>query len=126
MNIPENLKYTKSHEWVLFSGETKAKVGITDFAQEALGDIVFLSLPQQGDAVTAGESMGEVESVKAVSDVNCPVSGVVADVNTALDDAPEKINEDPYGSWLIEVSDIGDTSELLDAAAYKKVCEEEQ
>ena len=124
MNIPENLLYTKSHEWVAIDGDT-AKVGLTDHAQDALGDLVFVNLPEVGDEVTAGEAMGDVESVKAVSDINSPVTGAVKAVNEALLDTPEAINADPYGAWLVEVESITDKEELLDAAAYAALCAEE-
>lgn len=124
MNNPANLKYSKSHEWVEFTGETTAKVGLTDFAQSSLGGIVFVNLPEEGAALTSGESFGDVESVKAVSDIIAPLSGTVAAVNEELLDSPEKINDDPYCAWLVEVSDIGEGEELLDAAAYEAFCEE--
>lgn len=126
MKNPSNLKYSKSHEWVEFLSETTVKIGLTDFAQNAMGNIVFVNLPAEGDEVTAGESLGDVESVKAVSDINAPVSGKVSVVNEELLDAPEKINEDPYCAWLVEVSDISDPEELLDAAAYEAFCAEEE
>lgn len=125
MNIPENLKYTKSHEWVLFSDDSTAKVGLTDYAQHAMGSLVFANLPEEGDDVTAGENLGDVESVKAVADVLSPFSGTIAAVNEELLDAPQKINEDPYGSWLVEVSAISEQVELLDAADYAPLCKEE-
>ena len=115
MNFPAELKYSKSHEWVRMDGEI-AVVGISDFAQDALGDVVFINLPAEGDAVTAGESFGDVESVKAVSDIISPVSGTICAVNEALADAPETLNSDPYGAWIIKVEGIGGTEELLDAA----------
>ena len=118
MNIPENLKYTRSHEWVEFLPDGAARVGLTDHAQDALGDLVFVNLPEAGDAVTAGEALGDVESVKAVSDIFCPVTGTVRAANEALLDAPEAINADPYGAWLVEVEAITGQEELLDAAAY--------
>jgi len=124
MNTPENLLYTKSHEWVLMEGDT-ARVGLTDHAQEALGDLVFVNLPEVGDTLTCGEALGDVESVKAVSDVYSPVSGTVKAVNEALLDAPEGINADPYGAWLVEVEGITDKEDLLDAAAYAALCAEE-
>ena len=102
-----------------------AVVGITDFAQDALGDVVFINLPQEGDSVTAGESLGDVESVKAVSDILCPVSGTVAAVNEDLADAPEALNSDPYGSWIIKVENITDEEDLMDAAAYEAFCAQE-
>lgn len=124
MNYPVELKYTKSHEWVKFAGGI-AVVGISDFAQDALGDVVFVNLPQVGDEVTAGETFGDVESVKAVSDLICPVSGVVCAVNEELEDSPENLNADPYGAWIIQVENITDEEELLDAAAYEAFCAEE-
>ena len=125
MNTPDHLRYTKSHEWILFADDGTAKVGLTDHAQEALGDLVFVNLPQVGDALTCGEALGDVESVKAVSDVYSPVSGTVKAVNEDLLDAPEAINADPYGAWLVEVEDITDQEELLDAAAYEAHCAQE-
>ena len=124
MNFPAELKYTKDHEWLKMEGET-AVIGISDFAQDALGDVVFINLPEVGDTVTAGESFGDVESVKAVSDVNSPVTGVVVAVNEELSDSPENLNSDPYGSWIIKVEQITETEELLDAAAYEAFCAEE-
>ena len=124
-NIPAELKYTKSHEW-LKDENGLAVVGLTDFAQNALGDIVFISLPEVGDAVTAGESFSDVESVKAVSEVFSPVTGTVAEINEELLDNPALVNEDPYGAWLIKVSEPGETEELLDAAAYEAVCAAEE
>ena len=124
MNFPAELKYTKDHEWMVMEGDT-AVIGISDFAQDALGDVVFINLPEVGDTVTAGESFGDVESVKAVSDVNSPVTGVIVAVNEDLADSPENLNSDPYGSWIIKVEKITDTEELLDAAAYEAFCAEE-
>jgi len=125
MNTPDHLRYTKSHEWVLFADDGTAKVGLTDHAQDALGDLVFVNLPQVGDALTCGEALGDVESVKAVSDVYSPVTGTVKAVNEDLLDTPEAINSDPYGAWLVEVEDITDKEELLDAAAYEAHCAQE-
>lgn len=124
MNYPVDLKYAKSHEWIRYEGDV-AVIGISDFAQDALGDVVFISLPSVGDEVVAGESFGDVESVKAVSDLICPVSGVVCEVNDGLEDTPEALNEDPYGAWIIKVENITDEEELLDAAAYEAHCAEE-
>lgn len=126
MNTPAELKYAKSHEWVKMLDDTTALVGITDYAQHALGDLVFINLPEVGDGVTAGEVFTDVESVKAVSDVYSPVTGEVAEINEELLDNPALINEDPYGAWMIKVSGITDTEELIDADAYDKVCEEEE
>ena len=124
MNFPAELKYTKDHEWIKMEGDI-AVVGISDFAQDALGDVVFINLPEVGDEVTAGESFGDVESVKAVSDVNSPVTGVVVEVNEELSDSPENLNSDPYGSWIIKVEKITATEDLMDAAAYEAFCAEE-
>jgi len=115
----EQLKYTKSHEWVLENADGTVTVGLTDYAQKELGDLVFVNLPVEGDEVTAGESFGDVESVKAVSDVFSPVSGTVAEVNEELLDAPQLINEQPYEAWLIKVENVGDKEELLTAAEYE-------
>ena len=124
MNFPTDLKYSKSHEWVKMEGDV-AVIGISDFAQDALGDVVFINLPAVGDAVTAGDAFGDVESVKAVSDLVSPVSGEIVEVNEALADEAEALNSDPYGSWIIKVSGITDTEELLDADAYEAFCGEE-
>ena len=121
MNTPTELKYSKSHEWLRME-DGVAVIGISDFAQSELGDVVFVNLPDVGDDVTAGRSFGDVESVKAVSDLMSPVSGTVCAVNEELLDAPEKINEDPYAAWMIKVENIGGTEELLDAAAYEEHC----
>ncbi len=124
MNHPTELKYSKSHEWVKMEGDV-AIIGISDFAQDALGDVVFVNLPQEGDSVTAGEPFGDVESVKAVSDLLCPVSGVVCAINEELLDSPEMLNSDPYGAWIIKVEAITETEELLEAPAYEAFCAEE-
>ncbi len=124
MNCPEMLRYSKSHEWVKKEGEI-AIIGLTDFAQSELGDLVFVNLPEVDDTVTAGEALGDVESVKAVSDIFSPVSGTVTEVNEELLEHPEKINDAPYDAWLIKVKDITDEEELLDAADYEAHCEAE-
>ena len=124
MNYPTNLQYSKSHEWIR-TEDGVAVIGISDFAQHALGDVVFVNLPGEGDEVTAGEAFGDVESVKAVSDLVSPVSGTVCAVNEELLDAPEKLNSDPYGAWLIKVENVEGSEELLDAAAYEAFCTEE-
>ena len=121
MNIPAELKYTKDHEWVRLSGST-ARVGITDYAQDALGDIVFVAVPQIGKAVSVGDSFSEVESTKSVSEIYAPLAGKVIAVNTALDGTPELMNSDPYGEgWLcdLEISDVLTADSLLDAAQYR-------
>ena len=124
MNFPAELKYSKSHEW-LKEEDGVSVIGISDFAQDALGDVVFVNLPEVGDDAAAGEAFGDVESVKAVSDLISPVSGTVREVNEDLLDQPELLNEDPYGTWIIKVENVTDTEELLDAAAYEAVCAEE-
>ena len=126
MNHPEELKYSKSHEWVKFLDDTTVLIGLTDYAQDALGDLVFVNLPEAGAEVTAGEAFADVESVKAVSDVFSPVTGTVAEINEELLDAPEQMNEDPYGAWLIKVENITDKDELLSAEEYVKFYESEE
>jgi glycine cleavage system H protein len=138
MATPDDRRYTDQHEWALVQGTdgkeataeatTVVRVGITDYAQDALGDIVFVQLPQVGDEVVPGTPMGEVESTKSVSDINAPVAGVVVAVNEALTDAPETINADPYGDgWLVDISVAGEGGEptggLLDADAYQALVE---
>lgn len=125
MNFPTELKYSKSHEWVKEENGVTV-VGISDFAQDALGDVVFVNLPQVGDEVTAGEAFGDVESVKAVSDLVSPVTGVVCAINEELEDSPELLNEDCYGAWIIKVENVTAEEELLDAAAYEAHCAEEE
>ena len=124
MLYPVELQYSKSHEWVKVEDGVTV-VGISDFAQNALGDVVFVNLPAEGDGVTAGDAFGDVESVKAVSDLVSPVTGTVCAVNEELLDAPELLNSDPYGAWLIEVENVEGSEELLDAAAYEAFCTEE-
>ena len=122
MSYPENLKYTKEHEWVLLEGGN-GTIGITDHAQEELGDIVFVELPKVGAAITRGQTFGSVESVKAVSDIYAPVSGEVTEINSALATTPETLNSDPHGSaWLIKIklSQPAEFNELLSAADYQK------
>lgn len=123
MSYPNELRYTKTHEWVK-DEDGSLLIGLTDFAQKELGDIVFINLPMEGDEVTAGSSFADVESVKAVSEVISPVSGKVAQANEALADAPETINEHPYEAWIIRVSDITDTEELLTAQEYEDFLKE--
>lgn len=124
MNYPTNLQYSKSHEWIR-TEDGVAVIGISDFAQHALGDVVFVNLPGEGDEVTAGEAFGDVESVKAVSDLVSPVSGTVCAVNEDLLDEPEQLNKAPYDAWLIKVENVSDTEELLDAVAYEAFCAQE-
>ena len=124
MSVPGDLQYTKSHEWVRVEGDV-ATVGITDHAQDELGDVVFVELPETGATLAAGDSFGAVESVKAVSDLYAPVGGEVVEVNSALEDSPEKINEDPYGEgWILKLQ-VSDRADLLSAADYEKLLEEE-
>ena len=130
MEFPETLRYTKDHEWVEFDPKTKiAKIGITEYAQEKLGDVVHVELPEEESQIKAAESFGSVESVKAVSDVYSPVSGKVVEINTSLEDSPELVNEDPYGeAWMISVSvtDASALDGLMDADAYQKFIESDE
>jgi glycine cleavage system H protein len=124
LSVPEDLQYTRSHEWVRMEGDT-ATVGITDHAQDELGDVVFVELPEEGDTFDAGESFGTVESVKVVSDLYAPVGGEVVEVNSTLEDAPENINEDPYGEgWIVKLR-TADEVDLLSPEEYEKVVAEE-
>jgi glycine cleavage system H protein len=125
MNIPDDLRYSSDHEWVRVE-DGKVRLGITDYAQDALGDVVFVEVPAVGRAVAAGESFAEVESTKSVSDIYAPVAGTVVEVNTDLADHPERLNEDPYGEGWIAVIEPGDPASvegLLDAAAYRALVE---
>jgi glycine cleavage system H protein len=125
VNIPEQLRYSTDHEWISRDGEI-VRVGITDYAQDALGDVVFVQVPSVGANVNAGDSFGEVESTKSVSDVYAPVSGVVVQINDGLVDSPQALNEDPYGDgWIctIQMSDPAQYENLLDAAAYRQLIE---
>ena len=124
--IPADLKYTKSHEWIKSNADGSVTVGITDHAQEALGDIVFLELPHAGRKLAAGEACAVVESVKAASDIYAPVAGEVIEANSALTDAPEQLNGDAYGSWLFKMkpADAGAVNSLLSADEYAKASEE--
>ena len=118
MTYPENLKYTKEHLWVKKDGDT-VKIGITDYAQDQLGDILFVDLPSPGDQITAGDTFTEVESSKTASELPAPVSGEIVAVNDELDDSPEKINEAAYDAWIVEVKTDDDLSGLLSAAEYQ-------
>jgi len=126
MQIINGLKYTKSHEWIKVDGD-KAYVGITDYAQDHLGEIVFVELPEPGTELASGDTLGVVESVKAVADVYVPVSGVVKEINEELLDNPGKVNEDAFEAWLIslELTNPSELDELLDASDYEKLCQEE-
>ena len=125
MKFPENLKYSKDHEWILVDGDT-ATVGITDFAQSELGEIIFVDVESEGETLDKGEVFGSVEAVKTVSDLNIPVTGEVLEFNEKLEDEPELVNNDPYGDgWIIKISveNAADLDDLLDAAAYKEFIE---
>ena len=116
---PQELKYTKDHEWIRIE-DGRGRVGVTHYAQEQLGDVVYVELPEVGSSFRQGEQFGSIESVKAVSDLYCPVDGTVVEVNTTLADTPEAVNQDPHATWMIvlELDDPGDAGALLDAAAY--------
>ena len=118
MDYPQELRYTKTHEWLKEDGDT-VLVGLTDFAQKELGDIVFINVPFEGDTVTAGTSFADVESVKAVSEVISPVSGTIVEVNETLVDTPEKINREPYAAWIVRVDDVSQREVLLSAEEYQ-------
>lgn len=124
MELKKDALYAKTHEWVAFEGDV-AVIGISDFAQSELGDLVFVNLPEEGDEVTAGETFADVESVKAVSDLYSPVSGTVCEVNEELLDAPELINEGAYDAWFIKVENVGDKLELMSPEEYETFCESE-
>ena len=124
MLFPAEMKYSKDHEWMK-EEDGVVVIGISDFAQDALGDVVFVNLLGEGDEVTAGEAFGDVESVKAVSDLVSPVTGTVCAVNEDLLDEPEQLNKAPYDAWLIKVENVTDTSDMLDAAAYEAFCAQE-
>ncbi len=125
MKVLENLIYTKTHEWVKFEDETTALVGLTDYAQHTLGELVFVNLPEEGDETEAGKSFADVESVKAVSDVYCPVTGVVAEINEELLGAPQTINEAPYEAWFAKITDISDKEEFLSPEEYEEFVKNE-
>ena len=121
-NVPAELFYTKEHEWLAFTNETTARIGITDFAQDALGDIVYIQLPKINQSVEAGKVCGEVESTKSVSEIYSPLTGSISSVNTDLDSAPEVINSDPYGAgWIAEITFASKPLDLLTAAEYESL-----
>ena len=125
MNVPDELRYSSDHEWIRVDGTT-VRIGITDYAQDALGDVVFVQVPDVGAEVAAGASISEVESTKSVSDIYAPVAGTVAEVNADLETSPERLNADPYGEgWIftIQIADPSALDELLDAEAYRKLIE---
>ncbi|MGH1503025.1 MAG: glycine cleavage system protein GcvH [Acidimicrobiales bacterium] len=126
MNVPDDLRYSSDHEWVKLEDANRVRIGITDYAQDALGDVVFVDLPEVGATVSTGGAMSEVESTKSVSDVYAPVAGTVVEVNADLADAPERLNDDPYGDgWIcvIELSEGASLDELMDATAYGELTE---
>lgn len=123
MNFPKELKYSKTHEWVKMIDDTTALVGLTDYAQSELGDLVFINLPEEDDEISVEEAFADVESVKAVSDVLSPLAGTVAEINEELMDEPQKINTDPYEAWLVKVSGVSELGELMDAEGYKAFVE---
>jgi glycine cleavage system H protein len=127
MEYPEELRYTNEHEWVSSEEGNRVRVGITDFAQDALGDVVYVDIPEEGTEVTAGEPFGEVESTKSVSDIYSPVSGRIVERNGVLTETPELVNRDPYGEgWMVvvEMTDASEVDRLMDAAAYRRMAEE--
>lgn len=126
MKVIEGLKYSKDHEWVKVDGN-KAIIGITDYAQDSLGDVVFVDLPEPGETVNAGDAAAVAESVKAAADIYSPVSGTIIEVNTELEGSPELINEDPYQNWIIvvEINDASELDFLMDAEEYERFCKEE-
>ncbi len=126
MNVPEELHYSSDHEWVGGGDTGRVRIGITDYAQDSLGDVVFVQLPTLGDTVVSGATLGEVESTKSVSDIYAPVGGTVVAINDALNESPQLLNDDPFGEgWIceIEVNDAADLGGLLDAAAYTELIE---
>jgi len=128
MNFPDELKYTKDHEWTSGTGQNEVKIGITDYAQQELGDIVFVDLPEKGTEVVQGETFGSIESVKAVSDLYSPVNGKIIAINDRVGDEPELVNSDPYGDgWLVtvEIEDSGQLDSLMDSSSYTSYVEEE-
>ncbi len=122
LNLPEDLRYTEDHEWVTTGGET-LKIGVSDYAQDQLGDIVFVEVPEVGDSFDKGDEFGTLESVKAVSELYLPVGGEIVAVNEALEDSPELINEDPYANWIVEIkpADTGELEQLLTVEAYREI-----
>ena len=129
MEYPEDLKYTSEHEWAAVEEGERVRVGITDFAQDALGDVVYVEVPEEGTEVKAGEPFGEVETTKSVSDIYSPVTGTVVEKNAILSDSPELVNEEPYGQGWLVVIHMSDTSELeglMDAAGYRRTLEDAQ
>ena len=127
MNLPDNIRFSKSHEWITIDENNTAKIGISDFAQDSMGDIVFINLPSVGDIFSAGDEIGDVESVKAVSEIYSPVSGTVSAINEELLTSPELVNDDPYGSWFIEIEEAAfdDSIILMTSSEYEEFCQKE-
>ncbi|NMA06855.1 MAG: glycine cleavage system protein GcvH [Ruminococcaceae bacterium] len=127
MNLPDNIRFSKSHEWITIDENNTAKIGISDFAQDSMGDIVFINLPSVGDTFSAGDEIGDVESVKAVSEIYSPVSGTVSAINEELLTSPELVNDDPYGSWFIEIEEAAfdDSIILMTSSEYEEFCQKE-
>lgn len=126
MNFPKELKYSKSHEWVKMVDDSNAIIGLTDYAQDQLGDLVFVNLPEEGDAFDVDEVFADVESVKAVSDVLSPVAGTISEINEELLDSPQMINSDPYEAWLVKMSDVSGSADLMDADEYEEFIKTEE
>jgi glycine cleavage system H protein len=127
VQVPDDVSYSRDHEWAKTLADGRVRIGITDYAQDALGDVVFVQLPEQGANLSAGDSLGEVESTKSVSEIYAPIAGVVVAINSSLSEAPEQLNEDPYGNgWICEIqpSSEGELAGLLDASAYRSLTEE--
>ena len=124
MNYPKELNYVKSHEWIRKEADGIVVIGITDYAQDALGDLVFVNLPETGDEISVGNAFADVESVKAVSEIFSPVTGRVAEINEELLDSPELINDDPYGAWFIKVEEVTEEEEYMDAQSYEEYTEQ--
>ena len=122
MNFPEDLKYSKSHEWIRMLDTESCLIGITDFAQSELGDLVFINLPKVGDEVVKDSVLCDVESVKTVSDVMTPVTGTITEINEGLVEAPQKLNDDPFGAWIAKIEHITAVEELMNAAEYEAFC----
>lgn len=125
MSNVKELKFSKSHEWVEFVSDTTVRIGLTDYAQKELGDLVFVKLPETNDSFKSGDSFADVESVKAVSEVYSPVSGSISAINEEVYDSPQLINEDPYGAWLVEFNNVTEVEDLLTFEEYQSFCEEE-
>ena len=125
MNFPKELKYSKSHEWVKMTGDVEAVIGLTDYAQDQLGDLVFVNLPEEGDSFEVVEAFADVESVKAVSDVLSPVAGTIEAINEELLDSPQMINTDPYEAWLVKMVEISESTDLMSADEYEEFIKSE-